>query len=103
MGGPAGAMAKSGPAGEVEAVLVQHPSVRQCAVIGIPHPVWGEAVHAIVTLNDGASFDDQALINFCRGKLSAYKLPRSIEHRHELPLTAAGKVVKRDLRAPFWV
>jgi long-chain acyl-CoA synthetase len=87
---------------EVEAVLVQHPSVRQCAVIGIPHSVWGEAVHAIVTLNDGELFDERALIDFCRGKLSGYKLPRSIEHRDELPLTAAGKVVKRDLRAPFW-
>ena len=87
---------------EVEAILVQHPSVRQCAVIGVPHPVWGEAVHAIVTLNDGASFDEQVLIDFCRGKLSGYKLPRSIEHRDELPLTAAGKVMKRDLRAPFW-
>jgi acyl-CoA synthetase (AMP-forming)/AMP-acid ligase II len=87
---------------EVEAILVQHPSVRQCAVIGIPHPVWGEAVHAIVTLSDGATFDEQALINFCRGKLAGYKLPRSIERREELPLTAAGKVVKRDLRAPFW-
>ena len=87
---------------EVEAILVQHPSVRQCAVIGIPHPVWGEAVHAIVTLSDRASFDERALIDFCRGKLSAYKLPRSIEHRDELPLTAAGKVMKRDLRTPFW-
>src|SRR6266481_5531671 len=87
---------------EVEAILMQHPSVRQCAVIGIPHPVWGEAVHAIVTLNAGASFDERALIDFCRGKLSGYKLPRSIEQRDELPLTAAGKVLKRDLRAPFW-
>jgi long-chain acyl-CoA synthetase len=87
---------------EVEAILVEHPSVRQCAVIGVPHPVWGEAVHAIVTLNDGASFDERALIDFCRGKLSGYKLPRSIEYRDELPLTAAGKVMKRDLRAPFW-
>jgi long-chain acyl-CoA synthetase len=86
---------------EVEAVLVQHPSVRQCAVIGIPHPVWGEAVHAIVTLNAGESFDERALIDFCRGTLSGYKLPRSIEQRNELPLTAAGKVAKRDLRAPF--
>jgi long-chain acyl-CoA synthetase len=81
---------------------VQHQSVRQCAVIGVPHPIWGEAVHAIVTLNAGASFDEQALIDFCRGKLSGYKLPRSIEHRDELPLTAAGKVMKRDLRASFW-
>jgi long-chain acyl-CoA synthetase len=87
---------------EVEAILVQHPSVRQCAVIGIPHPVWGEAVHAIVTLNDGESFDERALIDFCRSSLSGFKLPRSIEHRDELPLTAAGKVMKRDLRAPFW-
>jgi long-chain acyl-CoA synthetase len=87
---------------EVEAVLVQHPSVRQCAVIGVPHPVWGEAVHAIVTLVDGAPFDERALIDFCRGTLSGYKLPRSIEHRDELPLTAAGKVMKRALRAPFW-
>ena len=87
---------------EVEAILVQHPSVRQCAVIGIPHPVWGEAVHAVVTLIDGASFDEQGLIDFCRDKIARYKLPRSIEHRDELPLTAAGKVMKRDLRAPFW-
>ena len=84
---------------EVESVVVQHPAVRQCAVIGIPHQVWGEAVHAVVVLHEDHACGEQELIEFCRGRLAGYKLPRSIEFRAELPLTAAGKVLKRDLRA----
>lgn len=86
---------------EVESVLVRHPAVLQCAVVGIPHPIWGEAVHAVVVVREGRSCEEQELIEFCRGLLAGYKLPRSVEFRTELPLTAAGKVLKRDLRASF--
>lgn len=86
---------------EVESVVVQHPAVRQCAVIGIPHQVWGEAVHAVVVVHEGQICEEVELIDFCRSRLARFKIPRSVEFRTELPLTAAGKVLKRDLRASF--
>jgi acyl-CoA synthetase (AMP-forming)/AMP-acid ligase II len=88
---------------EVESALSTHPVVAAAAVIGIPSEVWGEAVHAIVIPRDGATIEPAALIAHCRARIAAYKCPRSISVRTEpFPLSAAGKVLKRDLRAPFW-
>jgi acyl-CoA synthetase (AMP-forming)/AMP-acid ligase II len=88
---------------EVEHALLQHPAVSACAVIGIPHERWGEAVHAIVVVRNGATPSEQSLIDHCRGLIAGYKCPRSIELRREpLPLSAAGKVLKRELREPYW-
>ncbi|MCC7329554.1 MAG: long-chain fatty acid--CoA ligase [Gammaproteobacteria bacterium] len=88
---------------EVENVVSRHPSVDECAVIGVPDERWGERVHAIVVLKAGAQLDFPALDAFCREQLATYKCPRSLEIRAErLPRSAAGKVLKRDLRAPHW-
>lgn len=88
---------------EVEAAIYQHSAVAMCAVIGIPDEKWGEAVHAVVVLRDGASLTHDELIQHCRTLIAGYKCPRSVEISHNpLPMTGAGKILKRALRAPFW-
>ena len=84
---------------EVENVIAQHPSVSQCAVIGIPSEQWGETVHAFVIPKDGAGVDAAEIIAFCKERIAGYKCPRSIDVRTEpFPLSGAGKVLKRELR-----
>jgi long-chain acyl-CoA synthetase len=83
---------------EVENVLARHPAVAQCAVIGVPHEQWGEAVHAVVVRKPGAQVDEEQLRLFCREFIAGYKCPKSVAFRDELPLSAAGKVLKRELR-----
>ncbi len=88
---------------EVENAIAQHPAVDQCAVIGVPSDRWGEQVHAVVVPRPGASLTPDEVISFCRTLLGGFKCPRSVEIRKtSLPLSGAGKVLKRDLRAPFW-
>jgi long-chain acyl-CoA synthetase len=88
---------------EVENALYEHPHVDQCAVIGVPDDKWGERVHAVVVPVKGAAPDEQALVAHCRERIAAYKCPRSISFRDEpLPLSGAGKVLKTELRRPFW-
>ena len=88
---------------EVENALASHPDVAQVAVIGIPSEQWGEAVHAVVVPVEGAEPDEDALIAHTREYIAGYKVPKSIEFRAEpLPLSGAMKVLKRDLRAPYW-
>ncbi len=88
---------------EVENAIASHPAVAQVAVIGIPHEVWGEAVHAIVVLRPGKSATEQDLVEHARQSIAAYKVPKSIELRTDaLPLSGAMKVLKRELRAPYW-
>jgi long-chain acyl-CoA synthetase len=88
---------------EVEAAIYSYPGVAQCAVIGIPDPKWGEAVHAIVTASPGVTLDGDALQQHCRSRIAAYKCPRSIDVRTgSLPLSGANKIDKPALRAPFW-
>lgn len=88
---------------EVENVLARHPAVQSSAVIGVPHEHWGEAVHAVVVLKPEAQADAQEIRAFCHAHLAGYKCPKTVEFRDALPLSAAGKVLKRDLRAPHWV
>ncbi len=89
---------------EVENVVYQHPSVREAAVIGVPDDKWGEAVTAIVTINPGASLTEQKLIDFCSAKLADYKVPKRVEIREgELPKSGTGKILKKELREPFWL
>jgi long-chain acyl-CoA synthetase len=89
---------------EPERALFLHPAVREAAVIGIPSERWGEAVHAVVVLKDGASATADELIAHCRTLIGGYKCPRSIEFRAEpLPVTPVGKVRKNLLRDPYWV
>ncbi|MEI8240406.1 MAG: hypothetical protein WCI22_13415 [Actinomycetota bacterium] len=88
---------------EVENAIASHPAVLQVAVIGIPSEQWGEAVHAIVVLRDGATATAEELIAHSRDSIAGYKLPKSVSFRTEpLPLSGAMKVLKKDLRAPFW-
>ncbi len=88
---------------EVESALSTHPAVAQVAVIGIPDDKWGEAVHAIVVLNPGMEVTPDELIAHCREHIAGYKVPKSVEFRTEpLPLSGAMKVLKRELRAPYW-
>jgi long-chain acyl-CoA synthetase len=88
---------------EVEAALYEHPAVKEAAVIPIPDPDWGEAVHACVALADGRSITEAELIEFCRGRLANYKLPRSIEFvAGELPKGGTGKILKKELRERYW-
>jgi long-chain acyl-CoA synthetase len=89
---------------EVEAVLYGHPAVGSCAVFGIPSDEWGEAVHAVVVLRPGADLTERALIDYARSRIAHYKCPRSIAFRAEpLPLSGAGKVLKTELRVPYWI
>ena len=89
---------------EVEDALYRHPAVLEAAVFGIPDADWGEAVHAVVVPRPGhEQLDPAELIAFCRQQIAAYKVPKRIELRREpLPKSGPGKVLKRELRAPFW-
>ncbi len=81
-----------------------HPAVREAAVIGIPSAQWGEAVHAVIVLKEGASATPEELTLHCRSLIGGYKVPRSYEFRDEpLPVTPVGKVRKNVLRDPWWV
>jgi len=83
---------------EVERVLMEHPAVNACAVIGCPDAEWGEKVTAVVVLHKGESVTGEELIRFCRERLAAYKSPKSIAFRDDLPRNAMGKVQKAELR-----
>lgn len=87
---------------EVENAILSHPDIELCAVIGIPDPQWGEAVHALIVLRPDRQLDEGQVRNFCRKKIAAYKCPRSVEFRSALPLSAAGKLLKYPLREAFW-
>jgi long-chain acyl-CoA synthetase len=88
---------------EVEQAMSTHPAVAQVAVIGIPHPIWGEQVHAVVVLHPNMTATAEELQAHVRLSLGAYKVPKSIEFRTEpIPLSGALKPVKRELRAPYW-
>lgn len=88
---------------EVENCVAQHPAVAQCAVIGIPDERWGEAVHAIVMRKPGADVTEAEIVDHCRARIAHYKCPRSVKVQDEmLPLSGAGKILKRELRKPYW-
>lgn len=89
------------PAG-VEAVLEDHPDIYEAAVFGIPSEEWGELVHAAIVKRADSDLDERRIQDFARGQLANYEIPRSISWHSELPKTGSGKVLKRELRAPFW-
>jgi acyl-CoA synthetase (AMP-forming)/AMP-acid ligase II len=87
---------------QVEDALLTDPAVAQAAVIGIPHPKWGEAVHAVVVLRDGASATAESLIAVVKEKLGSVSAPKTVEFAARLPVNPAGKTDKKALRAPHW-
>lgn len=83
---------------EVEHCLNSHPAVENSAVVGMPHEIWGEAVHAVVVLRAGQEVRPEALIDFCKARLARYKAPKHVEIVSELPLSPVGKVLRREVR-----
>jgi acyl-CoA synthetase (AMP-forming)/AMP-acid ligase II len=87
---------------EIEAALEQHPEIYDVAVFGIPSDEWGEVVHATVVRSPGSSLTREQITEFAREHLASYKVPRSVDFTAELPRTGSGKLLKRQLRAPYW-
>ncbi|HEY4167316.1 MAG TPA: long-chain fatty acid--CoA ligase [Reyranella sp.] len=88
---------------EVENAISLMPGVGEVAVIGVPDDRWGERVHAIIVPKPGAGLTPDSVLEFCRSQIAGYKCPRSVDFRADpLPLSGAGKVLKRDLREPYW-
>jgi len=88
---------------EVQNVIGKMDAVKDVAVIGIPHEKWGEALQAVVILNAGKTTTDKEIIEFCRGKIAGYKIPKSIDFikDEEMPRTATGKILHRKLREKY--
>jgi acyl-CoA synthetase (AMP-forming)/AMP-acid ligase II len=87
---------------EVENAIDGHPHVAEVAVIGVPDDKWGEAVKAVVVLKPGAPADASDILAFARSRIAAFKLPKSIDFVDALPRNSAGKVLRRELREPYW-
>ena len=87
---------------EVERTLTDHPAVLDAAVFGIPDEKWGESVKAVVELSEGQQATGDELVAWCREKLAHYKCPRTVDIMTELPRNPTGKLLKKDLRKPYW-
>jgi long-chain acyl-CoA synthetase len=87
---------------EVETAIARHPAIAQSAVIGVPCERWGERVHAVIVLKPSMQVSEEELVAHCREHIAGYKVPRSMEFRDALPLSSVGKVLKTELRKPFW-
>ncbi len=83
---------------ELEEVLMTHEAVSLCAVIGVPHDEYGEEIKAFIVLKQGATLNENELIEWSKERMATYKYPRSVEFRETLPMTATGKILKRELR-----
>jgi len=86
---------------EIEKELYQHPAVHMCAVIGLPDPKWGEIGQACVVLKPGASASENELLEFMGDRLAKFKVPKKVVFLQSLPISAAGKILKRELKEQF--
>ena len=89
--------------GEIEQVLWALPEVQDCAVVGVPHDKWGEAVTAVVELVDGAIIEEKTIISHCKAELGSVKAPKTVLFWDSLPRSPVGKVLRRSVREKFWV
>ncbi|MFD9891684.1 long-chain fatty acid--CoA ligase [Amycolatopsis sp. NPDC059027] len=87
---------------EVENAVAQHPAVAACAVIGVPDEEWGERVHAVVVLKQGHTLTAEAVREHAKTRIAGYKAPRTAEFVDALPVSGAGKILKRELRRKYW-
>ncbi len=87
---------------EIEELLYTHPKVRECAVIGVPHSKWVEAVHAVIVLKDQQKAMEEEIIAFCKKQMAGYKVPKSVEFIDGLPKNPSGKILKNVLRQRYW-
>lgn len=87
---------------EVEEVLSRHPAVAELAVVGVPDSKWGEAVKAVVVVKPGEDVSPAELIQFCRGKIAGYKIPKTVDLVPELPKNPTGKILRRRVRENYW-
>jgi acyl-CoA synthetase (AMP-forming)/AMP-acid ligase II len=87
---------------QVEAVILEHEAVLECAVVGVPDEKWGEAVKAVVQVKPGKTVDPEVLISLCRERLGGPATPKSVEFWNELPRSAVGKLLRREVRAHYW-
>ena len=87
---------------EVEHVLAEHPAVAESGVFAVPDPKWGEAIRAAVVLRPGHTVTADEILAFARQRLARFKAPKAIDVVGELPKTAVGKILRRELRAPYW-
>ena len=87
---------------EVESAIYGHPAVAEVAVIGIPDDKWGEAVKAVCAPKPGAEIDEDSVIAWARERIAAFKVPKSVDVIAALPRNASGKILRKDLRAPYW-
>ncbi len=88
---------------EVESAIYGHPDVLEVAVIGVPDDKWGETVKAVCVAKPGATIDPASVITCARERIAGFKVPKSIDVIEALPRNASGKVLRKDLRAPYWV
>ncbi len=87
---------------EVEEVIYTHPAVMDCSVIGVPDEKWGETIKAVITRKPGMNVTFEEIIALCQEKLASYKKPTSVDIVDDLPRTASGKILKRELREQYW-
>lgn len=87
---------------EVESAIFGHPAVQEVAVFGVPDDKWGEAVKAVCVAKPGMVIDEAGIISWARERIAAFKCPRSVDVIAALPRNASGKILRKDLRAPYW-